>query len=484
MTLALPMLANTLPLHTGPRPENQEIAPEELMRIRRMQNKSFQRNLLERPLSAADVALNLDALVRLAATRFKPHLAIAQDVGLHVHEVLSKSETFTKKQILGDPEEQKDFEDTVRDLETQLFLPFMGYLRVYRSLIEQRTGTSTYADMEGAVQECLEAFLKKDDIKFCFQTFLRNMKKLEVAGKLIKKLCEINGDMAVPDVLGLLRHDETDRNKDIAHKTEIFLKYFGPIAPRIAEMIPDEVRRNGKTEKFTSAQRLQRIEDAVQRVRRAFRSFPELTYAKQMAISHLEEELGRVFMDLPSVSDSRETTREERVLIFLGDGLTEGLWRYRDAANKEPARRQWCEDFTQILMTLGEAKEGINNICEKKTDANRVTLKKITSYAGIVGLFDRLRAKDFFPPHVIGKLEASVVMAKEAVEIYLFGGSLEKLQAALRNLGGEITHFELAFSELVQIGYLPQPPVKKRQIELADEAGGTQHSPVSFENPL
>jgi len=367
--------------------------------------------------------------------------------------------------MLGDPQEQKDFEDTVCDLESQLFLPFTGYLQVYRGIMEPMIGASTYSELSLTVLECLEALRKKDDIKSCFQTFLRSMKKLEATLRLIKKLSDINGDMKVPDALGLLQHNEADRNGDIVRKTELFLKHFRQIAPRLAGMIPDEVRRNGKTEKFTSAERMKRVETAVLKVQEVFWAFSELTYDKQMAISHLEEEFGRVFMDLPSVSDSGEMTREERILIFLGDCLTEGLRRYRDAVNQEPERKQWCEDFTQILMTLSEAKACINDVCEKKTDANRDTLKKITSYAGIVGIFDRLRAKDFFSPHVIEKLEAAVIRANEAVQTYLFGGSFEKLQEELRKLGDEIMHFEMAFSELVQIGYLPQPPAKTRHTD-------------------
>ncbi|MBI2639193.1 hypothetical protein HYW83_06440 [Candidatus Peregrinibacteria bacterium] len=429
-----------------------EIPPEELTRIRRMQNTGFQRNLLQTPQSATDIGRNLGDLVRLSEVRFGPHLTVAKEVGLKVHEVLAGGNVFHDRKILGDPDQQKEFEDTARDLETQLFRPFMGHLQTFQNPIIKRIGESLYFDLLAAVQECLFAFDRNKDVKYFFQTFLRSMKKLSAALRIITKITQINGDMELPDALALLHQGNADFRKDIQRKAELFIKYFMRIAPQLAVIICSETNPQ---------ERMNAVASAVREVQRTFQRSGEFTYEKNVAIQRLEEELGRTLMDLPFVNDSGETTPEERMFIFLGDCLAEGLRRYRENENQSPARKQRCEDFMQILIMFSDAHAHITRLLEGKEKMNKRSLGKVIGYTSIVDLFGRLKAHEFFPPEVIDELLTAVAQTEVSVETYLYGGTPERLRSELQKLADAIAHFELIFSSLAQNGFLPQPPQKK-----------------------
>lgn len=450
-----------------------EMPPEELTRIRKMQNTGFRRNLLQAPQSAIDMERNLGDLIRLSEIRFGPHLMVARGIGLQVHEVLSDSGVFHSKKTLGDSDQHKEFEDTAHDLEIQLFRPFMRHLHMFRNPIVERVGESLYSDLFISVQECLSAFLRKDDVKYFFQTFLRSMKKLHAALRTIVKITEVNGNMELPDTIMLLDKNADDKN--ITRKTAIVLKYLAKIAPALAGMIPPETRKNGKEEVVRKPQeRMEAVAAAVGEVQRNFQISSAFTYAKHAAIQVLEEKFGRVLMDLPSINDSAETTMEERMFIFLGDSITEGLRRYREQENKNPERLQRCEDFIQILAMLGEANVHIGRLLERKEEINRRTLGKIIGYTSLIDLFGRLKAHEFFSPEAIDELLTAVAEMEVSVETYLYGGTPEKLQMKLQNLSDAIAHFELALSELAHSGYLPATPQKIRPVDDITE------SPVFF----
>lgn len=429
-----------------------EVLPGELTRIRRLQNTGFRRNLMAPPQAAADIAKNLTDLVRLSETRFGPHLIVAREVGLQVQEVLAEGGVFREKRILGDPDQQQEFEDAARDLETQLFNPFMEYLQAFRSSIVGRISESLYSDLFTAIQECLIAFHKKDDIKNFFRTFLRSMKKLSAALRVITKITQINGDIEPPDALALLHREDADFRKDILHKTGLFLKYFARIAPGLAAVISAETRPQ---------EHMLAVANAVREVQRIFRGSHEFTYQKNVSIQRMEDELGRVLINLPSVNDGGETTADERMFIFLSDCIAEGLRRYRENENQSPARKQRCEDFMQILMVLGDTNTCIGRLLERKEEVNAQTLGIVIGYASVVDLFGDLEADAFFPPEAINKLREAVAKTKASVETYLDGGTLEELRGQLQKLSDAIAYFELTFSDLAQNGFLPQPPRKK-----------------------